>query len=216
MIVCLFRKNRSQILPWLAVSILYLIGLFGDSWYGITADVPLLKNLYSCMFQWFSYTRNGLFMAPLFLYMGMQMQIQKRTVKTGPCIVLLLISLACMTAEAFITHQSSSLHFDAMYLFLPPVMFFLFCLLLKIKGMESSRLRYACSIAWIIHPYMIVAIRMLAMITGQTALFVDQHLILYSCTLSLTALFSVWAVQALDSKELNVNERTDRTCVDRT
>ena len=50
--------------------LLYLIGLFGDSYYGLTAALPPLAAAYEAGFQVFSYTRNGLFMAPLFLLLG--------------------------------------------------------------------------------------------------------------------------------------------------
>lgn len=50
--------------------LLYLIGLFGDSYHGLTAALPPLAAAYEAGFQVFSYTRNGLFMAPLFLLLG--------------------------------------------------------------------------------------------------------------------------------------------------
>lgn len=52
---------------------LYLVGLLGDSYYGLTARVPLLSGIYAGFFHVFSYTRNGLFFAPLFLVMGVWM-----------------------------------------------------------------------------------------------------------------------------------------------
>ncbi|MCM1190591.1 MAG: serine racemase VanT catalytic subunit [bacterium] len=54
-----------------AVSVLlYLFGLFGDSYYGLTEKIPVLKTVYEAMFRLFSYTRNGLFLAPVFLTLG--------------------------------------------------------------------------------------------------------------------------------------------------
>ena len=49
---------------------LYMLGLLGDSYYGITEKIPLLKAVYDIAFHVFSYTRNGLFYAPVFLVMG--------------------------------------------------------------------------------------------------------------------------------------------------
>lgn len=51
-------------------AVLYCLGLLGDSYYGLTAKVPLLSDCYQAMFRVFSYTRNGLFFAPLFLTLG--------------------------------------------------------------------------------------------------------------------------------------------------
>ena len=42
----------------------------GDSYYGFAARVPFLKAFYEGLFTVSSYTRNGLFFAPLFLLLG--------------------------------------------------------------------------------------------------------------------------------------------------
>lgn len=44
-----------------AAGILYLIGLLGDSYYGLTVRIPVLSGAYDAAFQVFSYTRNGFF-----------------------------------------------------------------------------------------------------------------------------------------------------------
>ena len=49
---------------WVAVGVLYAIALLGDSYYGLTAQIAPLASLYEAGFHLFSYTRNGLFMAP--------------------------------------------------------------------------------------------------------------------------------------------------------
>ncbi len=51
-------------------AVLYVIGLFGDSYYGLIEKVPVLNSVYGFLFQISSYTRNGLFLAPLFLVLG--------------------------------------------------------------------------------------------------------------------------------------------------
>ena len=57
---------------------LYLVGLFGDSYYGLAARVPVLGSLYDVFFTAFSYTRNGLFFAPIFLLLGGALAEKKR------------------------------------------------------------------------------------------------------------------------------------------
>ena len=44
-----------------AAGLLYLVGLGGDSYYGLTCQLPALEALYGEIFQIFAYTRNGLF-----------------------------------------------------------------------------------------------------------------------------------------------------------
>ena len=51
----------------MVASVLYLIGLFGDSYYGITEKISCLNSLYTYIFQVTDYTRNGIFFAPIFL-----------------------------------------------------------------------------------------------------------------------------------------------------
>lgn len=62
-----FLKLRGMI----AVSaVLYLVGLLGDSYFGLVQGLPPLETIYGFFFQFCSYTRNGLFFAPLFLALG--------------------------------------------------------------------------------------------------------------------------------------------------
>ena len=53
-----------------AAALLYLIGLGGDSYYGLVSQIPPLRAVYNGIFTLCGYTRNGLFFAPLFLLLG--------------------------------------------------------------------------------------------------------------------------------------------------
>ncbi|CAH8770348.1 serine racemase VanT catalytic subunit [Paenibacillus dendritiformis] len=53
-----------------AAGLLYIAGLLGDSYYGVTEQLPVLRAAYAGMFTWFDYTRNGLFFAPLYIALG--------------------------------------------------------------------------------------------------------------------------------------------------
>ena len=44
---------------FIITAMLYVIGLLGDSYYGITEQSVLLKNIYDMLFQISDYTRNG-------------------------------------------------------------------------------------------------------------------------------------------------------------
>lgn len=62
-----------------AISILlYVIGLLGDSYFGLVRLSPILSKVYDGMFTCFSYTRNGIFMAPLFLILGRLFREQEK------------------------------------------------------------------------------------------------------------------------------------------
>ena len=53
-----------------AAAALYLVGIFGDSYYGAIAGLPGVRGFYDLLFQLFDYTRNGVFLAPVFLMLG--------------------------------------------------------------------------------------------------------------------------------------------------
>lgn len=70
LLVCLFRRFLKIRGTFLAAGLLYLIGLFGDSYFGLTEKLPVIATIYEKGFTLWSYTRNGLFMAPIFLILG--------------------------------------------------------------------------------------------------------------------------------------------------
>lgn len=78
-----------------AAGLLYLVGLGGDSYYGLTCQLPALEALYGEISQIFAYTRNGLFFTPLFLLLGAAgVRWSVRTSAAGLC-----AAFAAMTAE---------------------------------------------------------------------------------------------------------------------
>lgn len=54
----------------ICIVLLYIIGLFGDSYYGLIQENKLLAGIYDGIFTVSSYTRNGIFYAPMFLWIG--------------------------------------------------------------------------------------------------------------------------------------------------
>lgn len=71
----------------LAAGLLYGIGLFGDSYYGVIEKVPGIGAFYEGLFQICSYTRNGFFLAPIFLLLGVQLggkEAPRGAGRTGP------------------------------------------------------------------------------------------------------------------------------------
>ena len=60
--------------------ILYVIGMFGDSYYGIAEQAIVVKGFYDLLFQVSDYTRNGILFAPVFFVMGGYFADTKREV----------------------------------------------------------------------------------------------------------------------------------------
>lgn len=179
--------------------VLYVIGLFGDSYFGLAEKLPPVKAAYEGMFRLFSYTRNGIFMAPVFLVLGILIQeysrksLHRSTLRYALC---LLVSFACLTAEAFTLHNLQLQRHDSMYVFLLPVMASLFLLLLSLPETATPRRTTAVPTAgaatprkaaiasaamWIylLHPAFIVLVRAAAKLLHLTGLLVDNSLIHY-------------------------------------
>lgn len=174
-------------------SLLYVIGLLGDSYFGLAAKVPFLNAAYGSMFHLFSYTRNGLFLAPLFLLLGIWAGKFPGLTGPLPCAVPLTVSFGAMTAEAFLLRFFSLQRHDSMYVFLVPVMFFLYRLLLSLPGTVSQkRLRSAAMWIYILHPACIVVVRGAAKLLHLTAVLVDNSLFHYLIVALLSAAASTF------------------------
>ena len=183
--------------------LLYLIGAGGDSCYGIAARIPALEHMYDVIFAVSSYTRNGIFYAPIFLLMGRMLRERKasiekientagtarpdsrtgrknstvRDISTGWNIAGLCISLILMLIEGYLTFSLDLQRHNSMYLFLPPVMYFLFRLLLSVPGYAPGRTRDVSMIVYIIHPGVLIALRGIAGTAGLDWLIVKNALV---------------------------------------
>ncbi len=162
-----------------AAAALYIVGLFGDSYYGLTEGADAVRAAYDRMFRLFSYTRNGIFYAPVFLLLGAWLPHSKRKNKTAVNIGGFLLSMAFMTAEGLWLNRIGAQRHDSMYLTLLPCMFFLFQLILAIKAEPAERLRTVSTWIYLIHPWIIIAVRGAAKITHSEKILIDNSLIHY-------------------------------------
>ncbi len=189
-------------------AVLYLAGLLGDSYYGLIQKLPILENIYAFIFHICSYTRNGLFFAPLFLALGAWCAKDSRR-RISIHLTTLILSFLLMTGEAFTLRYFSWQRHDSMYLMLVPVMVSLYRLLQQ-KGNSSAlafqrggqappqrllcirhRLcgsplrkkgkyfRSASLWIYILHPAFIIIVRGAAKILHLTPLLVENSLVHY-------------------------------------
>ena len=84
----------------IVAGLLYLIGLFGDSYYGIAVKLPGVKSIYDLLFELFDYTRNGIFFAPVFLMLGGLIAEKKRRMTQTQAIVGLIGSFLLLIAAS--------------------------------------------------------------------------------------------------------------------
>lgn len=185
---------------------LYLIGLFGDSYYGLAKRIPLLKMFYGAVFSVSSYTRNGVFYAPLFLMLGVQLGKAGVLIRRRTAVLGFSVWTALMLMESAVTFVYGLQRHNSMYLSLPFVMTFLFSLLLGFGGQTPGWLRNGTLYVYILHPLAIVVVRFVSGLTGARALFVDN---------SLAHFLAVCALSAAMAASLILCERWWSLCVRR-
>lgn len=173
----------------IVASVLYLIGLFGDSYYGITEKISCLNSLYGYIFQVTDHTRNGIFFAPIFFIIGGLIADNRPQITFGKSIWGFAASFALMFGEAFALHHFDLQRHDSMYVFLLPCMYFLFKVILHFKGKRLVTLRTTSLIIYIIHPMMIVVIRLFSKLFHLQSLLVENSIVHYFMVCSTSVVF---------------------------
>ncbi|WP_294855742.1 serine racemase VanT catalytic subunit [uncultured Oscillibacter sp.] len=190
LIFLLSRKLPFKVV--IAVSLLlYGIGLMGDSYFGAISAVPVLSSAYDAMFYVFSYTRNGLFYAPLFLTMGAWLGRSPRTRSVKMSAAGFALSMALMTVEGFFLHYLGWQRHDSMYLTLLPCMYFLYQLVMAWDRKPEPSFRIISTWIYLIHPFFIVVVRGVAKAAGLVDMLVQNSLIHYLAVSALSATFAV-------------------------
>ena len=152
-LICLFLiRMTGEKAAFVITLILYLAGLLGDSYYGLTGMIPVLKKIYDGFFQVFSYTRNGIFFAPVFLMLGCLVKSGEKTEEEGTkedkrngyytdsiiyALIVLMFFLPMM-AEGLLLHKYEWQRHDSMYIFLLPLMYFFFIWILSLSEQEKN------------------------------------------------------------------------------
>jgi len=185
---------------------LYVTGLLGDSYFGVIYHVPFLMGAYESAFHVFSYTRNGLFYAPVFLMLGAMAAGQRSKMpssetpsdKVHPkyqnlrlCGFGLLFFMGLLIFEGLLLNHFSLQRHTSMYIALVPCMYFLFRLLIISGGKSSPLLRSISLWIFIIHPLVIISVRGAARFVGLTELIVGNSIVHFATVSLLSAILSI-------------------------
>lgn len=177
--------------------LLYVIGLLGDSYYGLTAAVSALKGFYDVLFQISSYTRNGIFYAPVFLCLGALLrQKDSRDAGAGHAAAA-AAGIIVLLAESYLTDRYGLAKHNSMYAVLPLLMYAAYPLLLKGEGTAPALLRRGTAFLYIIHPIAILLVRGAAGVLGKEALLVEQSLVHYAAVVLVSLLLMVYYLYAV-------------------
>ena len=191
-----FLKLRGMLV---VSAVLYVIGLLGDSYFGFVQKLPPVETIYNFFFQICSYTRNGLFFAPLFLILGAWCASGSRR-GLSVHLAMLILSFLLMTVEAFTLRHFSWQRHDSMYLMLIPVMISLYRVLLCLPGSSGkaeARFRSASLWIYMLHPAFIIIVRGAAKVLHLTPFLVDNSLIHY-LTVSVLSVSAGFGMAFLD------------------
>ena len=210
-IVCLLRHFFESRQVLFLTGMLYLAGLLGDSYFGIVMKFPAIAAIYEGGFKVWSYTRNGLFMAPVFLMLGViasNRYMKNKKIRRN--IIFHSIGFACsfllMTIEAFTLRYYEFQRHDSMYLMLVPASLFLYQVLLYLPVFSNARrknyvmLRITTLWIYILHPAMIIVVRVTAKMSGFL-LLVNEPLIHYFGVTVLSVAFSLLLAYVLTYKK---------------
>lgn len=191
--------------------VLYVIGLLGDSYFGIIAPLENIK-FFSLLFKWykfaFSTTRNGVFMGFIFVLMGATFSNRKIMLKTRTALIGFAASMLCLFAEVFLLKNNDIPIEYNMYIFLLPATFFLFSFATSIELKDCSIYKYLRSTGMVIY----FSHHFVNELTSLAVSVVDEHfnieLIRYQFILSLSftlliALFLGWLAQKERFKWVN-------------
>lgn len=181
---------KSKRVNFVIFLLLYFVGLFGDSYYGVISGNSFFLSFYHAIFTVFDYTRNGVFYVPIFLYLGYVIRGQKNSKISCYSLLLFLVSLILMLVEGGILHFINVQRHDSMYLFLIPTMYFLFSYVSQVTQGNSKRLRLISTVIYVIHPLVILGVRVLARIIHLDILVIHS-LINYFVVLFFSVIFSL-------------------------
>lgn len=202
LIGCLFLVGMMCLCSPMTISVmtvvLYVIGTAGDSYYQLISQAPFLKTVYEGIFFVSSYTRNGIFFAPVFLWMGVLIANGGVKIPRSQALTGVAVSMTGMLAEGFLSYSLEWQKHNSMYLFLLPVMFFLFELLrsdTEITGWRKAR--DVSMYVYIIHPICIILVRGAAEVLKVKNIFVEQSLVHYLAVCLLSFALSFGTAEAV-------------------
>ncbi len=194
-------------------AVLYFIGLFGDSYYGLIENNTVLNGFYTLLFQVSDYTRNGIFFAPIFFLLGGWIADSGIHFSRIMAWVLFVSMMLFMLVEGLILHQFHLQRHDSMYFFLVPCVYFLFQALLYFRGKRHVWMRDISLLIYMIHPLIIVLVRLAAKVLHMQTLLVENSAIHFFAVVLMSIIFSVAAV-ALWRRFSNKKKKQD-TEIDR-
>lgn len=176
-LIYLFFHSLTMKQSFIIVIILYIIGLGGDSYYGLVSQNPLFKEFYRYLFICCCYTRNGFFFAPLFMWLGAYCALRQNDIQKRNWVVVFLLSFLMMNVEITLLSIYNIPRHDTMSLSLPITILALFMVLTTYTGKRFTLCKDLSLCVYIIHPMIIVIVRFFGKIFHLENCLIHNNLI---------------------------------------
>lgn len=163
--------------------VLFLIGLLGDGYYGLIKDNFFLNKMMDYYLAIFLRTRNGLFLATVFVMLGILIKqgklLSKKTGLGG-----FLIFFALMFVEAFALRNFKIAKDYNMYLTLLPATYCLFCFIVQVELPDNKIWRWCRDTSTLVFLSHMLVVPLLKPIIANS-------LLLYGATILFTLTFAI-------------------------
>lgn len=199
-VITLYRFLPRKVITVICL-LLYIIGVFGDSYYRAIESIPFLSKFYSVIFFFSTYTRNGIFFAPIFLWMGLLLAKKKEMVLKKSTFIGLVVGLVSLLIEGGVTRMLHLQRHNSMYFSLLIVMYYLMIILLSNKiDMAKNHKKYRMfreisMWVYILHPMMIIVLRAIGGVLRIKEQLTQNPLLFYILVSFLSFLASLIMVQ---------------------
>ncbi len=189
-IVYLLLKKVSEKSAFAIILFFYILGLLGDSYYGIALKIPGLEIIYQGVFSIFGYARNGIFYAPLFLYLGYRIKQRGCLLEKKMHLFLMSLSFIFLLLEGMLLLFLKIPRHNSMYVYLPVTAYFLFTLILQYGKGENRKFRKWSLWIYLFHPLSIVIINKCFHLCSFS--IEKYHFLNFICVFLVTFLFVIF------------------------
>ena len=196
---------------YIIAGVLYVIGIFGDSYYGIIAPLENIK-IFRMLFKGYRFifatTRNGVFMGFIFVLMGATFSHSKTILKARTALIGFIASMLCLFVEVFLLmYNDIPIEFN-MYIFLLPATFFLFSFAASIELKDRPVYKHLRNIGMVVYFSHLLVNRITFLAVRVVDKYLNIELVRYQFILSLSftlliALFIDWLSQKERFKWVN-------------
>ena len=189
--ICFYTRIKINGICGLAL-VLYIVGLLGDSYYGIIEPVisnGVLQYFMNAIVFFMNSTRNGIFMGFIFVFIGAIFSQHKTELKPLKAAIGFGLSMLGLLGEVFLLGYFDIPKDYNMYLFLIPASIFLFLFAKNLKLKDSSIYKRLRVIGFIIYLTHLLVNKIVVWVIGYIDKYLDVNL--FGCEFLISLVLSI-------------------------